>query len=105
AGEGRIYSIDAAPDDLITVRFTGEDRVNYPLRFISRDGTINVSAFTSYDAQNQQWIALHRLRGAGPFYVFVSTDTAYTIGVESGDTRTIARGDIKPGDTRRQEVR
>lgn len=105
AGEGRIYAIDANPNDLITVRFTGEDAVNYPLRFISRDGTINISAFTSYDAQNQQWIALHRLRGAGPFYVFVSTDTAYTIGAESGDTLTNARGDINPGDTRRQEVR
>src|SRR5690606_15776429 len=29
----------------------------------------------------------------------------YTLGAESGDTLTSPRGEIKPGDTRRQEVR
>ena len=106
-GEGSIYSIDGKAGDTLTLRYTaqGNAPLESPLRVFSLDGQLADEVFTQFDKTTNQWVSLDTLQGSGPYRILVRSSTPYSIGVETGDTLTNARGPIQIGETRATDAK
>lgn len=108
SGIDNFLSIDLGGkvDQPVTFRLkAGEpvaDSTALPLRVVSVDGKLSSELYTIFDAANNQWVSVQRVRGTAPYYATVALNTSYQLTAESADLLTSDRGSIKPGELRRQ---
>lgn len=100
---GEAYALEGVQEgDIVTLRYVPETASDvyqsYPY-VVSLDGTY-ANNLHSYAIYERAAVSLQQIRGAGPYYVVLTSDTDYQVSVDAGDTLREPQGNLALGDSR-----